>query len=93
MRTNVVDQANLAVRVAERDQVFAEQPHAQRSAVGLRQIGGLQDRNPIPPHQFAHGRSRADAGEKQVFGFGHGADIPATDGKSRAALAGGGGTS
>ena len=33
MRTIGIDQTNLALAVAEGDQVFAEQPHAQRRAI------------------------------------------------------------
>ena len=83
MRTDVIEQADLAVGIPERDQVFAKQPHSQRRTVAFRQIAGLQDRNPILPHQFAHGSSRPDAREEQILGFGHGPDIRAMDGKSR----------
>jgi hypothetical protein len=70
MRTSVINQSDLAVGVSESNQALAQQPHPQRRPVVLRQIRCLENRNPILPQEVAHGRPRADAGEKLVFGFG-----------------------
>ena len=58
----MVDQAEPAFAVAERDQVLAEQAHALRLAVDG-QVGGRQERDPVQPHQIAHRRAGADADE------------------------------
>src|SRR5262249_57703033 len=54
MGTVVLDEPDPAGRQTERDQVLAEEPHAHRRAVGLRQLGGDQRGNPeladqVPP--------------------------------------------
>ena len=52
---------DLTIGVAERDQVFAQQTHAQRVASGLRQLLDCSTGNPVLAHQLAHRRARTDA--------------------------------
>ena len=67
MGADVIDQADFAVRVAERDEIFAEQPDAERRAVGFGEIGGLQRGNPVLAKQLAHRSARSDARQEFVF--------------------------
>ena len=67
MGADVVNEADPALRVAEGDEVFAQQTYAERGTVLLGQVRGLQDGNPVLPHEAAHRRSGADAGEELVF--------------------------
>jgi hypothetical protein len=66
MRAELVDQADAALRVAERDQLLAEDLHPHRRAVGLGHFAGEQHRHPVAAHQLAHGG--AGAGAHQQFG-------------------------
>src|SRR5688572_454566 len=59
-------QTGSALGVAERDQIFAQEPHANRRAVRRRNLLGQQRGEPISPHQFAHGRLSAYAGQQIV---------------------------
>ena len=67
VRAELVDQPDLAVGVAERDQVLAEQPHAHRRAVGLGDLAREQRGDPIPPHRVAHRGALAHPGDEFVF--------------------------
>ena len=64
MRAAVVHDADPARAVAERDQLFAEQHEPHRRAVAL-ELRRHHRRDPILPHQLAHHRAGADAG--QIF--------------------------
>ena len=57
MRAIRVDQTDSSLRVAESDQVLAEQPHAHRRAVFLGQFGGQRRRLPIAAEQLASRRA------------------------------------
>ena len=66
VRTERADETNVAVGIAKRDQVFAEQAHAQRRAVVFGQGARDRRRQPIPAIEVAHRRSRAHAGQTFV---------------------------
>src|SRR5439155_27258421 len=66
VRTAVLDQSDGARRDAERDEALAEQAHAQRRAVGLRQLARQRRRNPVLPHQGAHRGAGSDPTEQLV---------------------------
>ena len=73
MRAVCGQQANRAVGVAERNQVFAEQPHAHGIAVRVRQLRRQQGGHPVAPHDIAHRRPGANSGDQfVVFSFQHG---------------------
>ena len=59
MRAELVDQAVLALAVAERDQPLGEDLHPTGGAVVLGQLLGEQRRDPVPAKQVARRRSRA----------------------------------
>ena len=61
--TELVEQADAAAGVAERDEVLAEQAHAHGRAIGLRQLPAEQRRQPVAAHRGAHGGGVADAGQ------------------------------
>src|SRR5205085_8308544 len=67
VRAEFVDQADAAVAVAEGDEVFAEEAHPHRRAVGLGDLARQAGGNPIPPHRIAHRRPGSDAGDQLVF--------------------------
>ena len=67
MRTVVLDEADRAVAIAERDQVLAEQPHAQWVAVGVGQLGRKQRRHPVPTQGETHRRPGSDASDQLVI--------------------------
>ena len=72
MRAGLVHQADLALAVAERDQVLAQQAHPMRLAVAL-DIGGREEGDPVQPHELAHRGTGADANERLVvLGIQHG---------------------
>ena len=66
MRAAMVHDADAPGAVAERDQLLAQQHQPQRIAAGdeLRRFRGGQ---PILPHQLAHRRAGADAGQFLAF--------------------------
>ena len=66
MRAGGSHDADAAVAVAERHQVFAEKPQQHRIAVGL---GDLleQRRQPVAAHQLAHGRVAFDAAYELIL--------------------------
>jgi len=73
MRAAVPHQANRPGRHAERDEIFAQQAHAQRRAVTLRQLAGQGGRHPVLAHQLAHRSSAPDpTQELVVFATQHG---------------------
>jgi len=63
----VIDEADLAIGVPERDEIFSKQAHTQRRAVGFGQVRGLERGNPVLAEEAAHGSARADAREEVVF--------------------------
>ena len=68
VRAEMIHDADAAGRVAERDQLLAEQHQTHLRAVGL-ELGGKTGWNPELPHELAHWRLAADAGQELVFGF------------------------
>jgi hypothetical protein len=54
MRAAISQQPNLAGGIAERDQVFAKQPHSQRIAVRRRKLGRHGEGLPVLAQQLAH---------------------------------------
>src|SRR5689334_2048032 len=72
MRAVAPDEAELAsrirARIAEKDEVFAEQPH-RHWLVG--HLLAEPDRPPIAAQQRAHRRARPDPRQQFVFGFIH----------------------
>ncbi len=62
-----VDQADRSVGVAEGYEVFAEQPHAHRRAVGVGELFGEARRQPVTPQRFAHRRAGADTRDPEVL--------------------------
>ena len=69
-----VEDADLAVAVAEGDEVLAQQLDAPRIAVRSRQLRRQQGRHPEAPKRLAHRRSRPDpADQLVVFPRQHGA--------------------
>ena len=66
MRAVALDQADRAGGRAIRDEVLAEQAHAQRRALGLRQLARQRGRYPVLAQQIPHGRARAHAAEQLV---------------------------
>ena len=69
MRAVVVRGSRLAVGVAERDQVFAEQPEAEGIAVRRRQLGRQQRGQPEAAEQLAHRRAGPGARQELVVFF------------------------
>ena len=67
VRAVVLEQADLAVGIAEGDELFAEQHDAARVAVRLRQLAREQAWQPVLAHQLAHRRAGADATQQLVF--------------------------
>jgi hypothetical protein len=67
VQAELVEQADAAAAVAERDEAFAEQTHVQRRAVGMRQLRRGADRHPVAAHHASHRRSGADAREQFIF--------------------------
>jgi hypothetical protein len=67
MRTIFVEEPDLAVAIAERDKIFAQQPNAHRRAIGLGDLARQQGRDPVAPHHLAHCCSGSDPGQQRVF--------------------------
>src|SRR5262245_561193 len=63
-----LDQAHAALRIAERDQLLAEQLHADRRAIGLGKLARQRDRLPEAPEILAHQRAGAGAAQQLVVG-------------------------
>ena len=70
MRAVLVEHAELAVAVAEDDQVFAHEPRLHRRAVLLRDFLRQADRQPVAAHDAAHRRRAFDAAEELVLVLG-----------------------
>jgi hypothetical protein len=71
MRAAMVHHADAAGTVAERNQLLAQHHEAHRRPVAL-QLGRFQGRQPVLPHQLAHGGAWPDAGEFDALaGCGH----------------------
>ena len=66
MGAELVEQPHAAARVAERDEVLAEETDAHGGAIGLRQLPREQRGHPVAAHRGAHRRPGSDAGEKLV---------------------------
>ena len=69
VRTGFAEQPGLAVGVAERDQLFAEQLHPHRRAVRLCDLFGQQRRHPVAAHQPSHRRIALDPAQQFVLGL------------------------
>jgi hypothetical protein len=67
MRAAMLHDADPAIGVAEGDELLAEQQQPHRLAVGL-QFRRKTGRNPVFPHQIAHGRARPNARQHLVVG-------------------------
>ena len=67
VRTKLADHAGLAVGVAKRQQLFAQQLDAHLRTVGQLNFAAAQSGHPIAPHQVAHAR----AGTHTDQGFRH----------------------
>src|SRR5205823_9522915 len=63
----VLEQPDLALRVAEGDQLFAEQQDTHRVAVGSWQLAREHGWHPVLAHQRAHRRPRSDAGNQLII--------------------------
>ena len=66
MRAKLVHKADAVLGVAKGDELFAEQLHAHRRAIGLGQFARHQRRHPITPQHLAHRGSRSDPGDQLV---------------------------
>jgi hypothetical protein len=60
MRAAVIHHADMALAVAEGDELFAEQHQTDRGTVG-NELGRHQCGDPVTAHQFAHDSTGADA--------------------------------
>ena len=69
MRTGFAEHPNLAVAIAERDELFSEQLQAHRSAVRLRDLFRQHRRHPVAAHQPPHRRIALDPAQQFVFGL------------------------
>jgi hypothetical protein len=63
VRTALVDEADAALRVAEGDQLLAQQLHPHRRTIRRGKLIAEQRRNPITPHELPH--RRAGTGPRQ----------------------------
>src|SRR4051795_5140985 len=54
MRAVVLEEPNLAVGVAESDQLLVQQQDTNGVAVGTGHLGGEHGRNPVLPHELTH---------------------------------------
>ena len=73
VRAVLVDHADHAARIAEREQLLAHHDDLLRRAVGFGQFLRQQHRQPEPAQQFAHPRSRTAFGQEfVVLGAEHG---------------------
>ena len=66
MRARLGEDADVALRVAEDDEVLAEQAETLRVAVGATELLDGHDREPVVAHEFAHRRSLAHLGQHLV---------------------------
>src|SRR5438270_643493 len=63
----LVEQANMALRVAKCHQVFGEDPHTQRRRIRLPYLIGGADWKPVASHQLSHRRFRPNPAEQLVL--------------------------
>ena len=75
MGTAMIHHPDPARRVAERDQLLAEEENAHRRPVGF-ELSGTRRRDPVLPHQLAHRRARPGADDVLIW-IGHGRLPPA----------------
>jgi len=69
MRAVVGQQTDLAVRIAEGDELFAEQHDAQWVGVWRWQLRGEHGRQPVLAHHIAHQGAGADPTQELVIFF------------------------
>ncbi len=69
MRAVFAEQADSALGIAERDQIFAQETHPNRRTVRRWNLLGQQRWDPISPHQLAHRRLRRLRGSANRFHF------------------------
>ncbi len=67
MHAELVEHANLALAVAEHDEILAEQALGQRRAAGRGQAVGRADRQPETAEQRAHRRAGPDPAQAVVL--------------------------
>jgi hypothetical protein len=72
MGAKLTQDANSPLRVAENDQLLAEQARSDRRSIGF-DFFGETGRNPMPPHELAHRGIPLDAAEQVVLLGRHGA--------------------
>src|SRR5438067_2268528 len=65
----IVEQAHAPRRVAEHDEVFAEQTDAHGAAIWLHELGRMHGRNPVLSNKLAHRRSRPDMSQQLIVFF------------------------
>src|SRR6185437_9615836 len=66
MGAELLDEADAALRIAERHQLLAEQPHAHRRTVRLLELASEQRRHPVAAEQVAHERAGTGLGQQPV---------------------------
>ena len=67
MGTEFVDQAEAALGVAKRDQLFRKQLHPNRRPVGFGELLGQQRGNPVTAEHVTHGCSRTGQRQQVVL--------------------------
>jgi hypothetical protein len=67
VRTVFAEHAEAPIRVAEGDQVLAEEAQANGCAVRFRQLLGEGGGNPVAAHELTHRRIALDAAQEFVF--------------------------
>ena len=67
MRAELLDQADAALGVAERQQVLAEQADARRRAVGFGDFAREESGDPVHAHRIAHRGALPHPGDEFVF--------------------------
>jgi hypothetical protein len=67
VRAELAQHAEAALGIAEDDEVFPEQPGADRRAVPLRHFLGHARRQPVPAHHLAHRGFALDAAQQLVL--------------------------
>ncbi len=83
MRARFREQPDASRRVAEDDEILAEQPHALGRPVGRTELAGLHQREPVAAHQRAHRRAGAHARQELVVLGSHRGGIPVAGRSSR----------
>ena len=67
VRAEFVEHTDLAVGIAENDEVFPKQPDLDGVAIGLGHLLDQAGRQPVTAHDSAHGRIAFDAAEQVIF--------------------------